>query len=244
MKMKGAIEFGYVGNEKLYENAVIRLINENATLIAEEKIIYDFLTAYERRFPKEDRTISLYMLAKYIENNKERVGKLKKFIEGKVKESIESYDIRADKRVKKRTVDIFIHIFIFIVMLIIHNGQINIFSTYTWIYLISILNSVFCLGIVLKTKIFGKEGVEYREKLKGFERYLKDFATSKEQGLPEIAIWDYYIVFAIAFGIAPSVLKQIKASYPNIEDSSFMETYEYCEHILKCDFKNKFLFAK
>lgn len=245
MKMKGAIKFGYIGNERLYENAVIKLVKEEDTpLIAEEKIIYDFLTAYARKFQKEDGSISLYMLQKYMENNKERIGKLKKFIEESVKESIESYDVRADKRVKKRAVDVVIYIAILVIMLIIHSCHFNIFSIYTWIYFISIINIAFCIGIVLKTKIFGSEGAINGEKLKGFERYLKDFAATKEQGLPEIAIWEYYIIFAVAFGIAPNVLKQIRACYPNMEDSSFMETYEYCEHVLKCDFKSKFLFAK
>jgi len=245
LKLKGFLGFSYVGNEKIFENMVIRLTdNEKETLIGEEKVIYDFLLEFANKFQKEDGYISLYAMQKYISNNRERVNILKKDIEQAAKLSLSSYDGRADIRVRRRTADIFIYVFLLILMPILHTGKLDIFSFHTWISIMSIVNTIHCIRIVSKTKMFGKEGASNREKIKGFERYLKDFAQSKELGLPEISIWDYYIVFAMAFGIAPKVLKQVMSSYPNIEDSNFMETFEICQNLLKCDFNKKFMSAR
>ncbi|MBQ9313525.1 MAG: DUF2207 domain-containing protein [Clostridia bacterium] len=244
MKNKGIINFEYIGNEKLYENVVIKIINEEIPLIGEEKPIYQFLKECVKKYRKDGNYIPLYILQKYMARNKEIIVILKHQIEESTKRSIPSYDGRADLRLKRRTIDIVFYIVLLIVIVLIHLGNFDIFTIHTWIYIISIVNIIHCTGIVTKTNIFGKEGAENRERLKGFERYMKDFTNFKGQGLPEVTIWENYIAFAMDFGIAPSVLKRIKSSYPNIVDSNFMETSEVCEYLLKCNFKRIFLLAK
>ena len=129
-------------------------------------------------------------------------------------------------------------------MLSVHLFSFSVFSFHSWICLVSIINIALCYRIVHKTNIFNKEEVDSREKLNGLERYMKEFATIKEKGLPEVSVWDYYMIFALAFGIAPHVLKNVRASYPNIEDSSFANTSEICEFILKCNFEKQFITPK
>ena len=97
--------------------------------------------------------------------------------------------------------------------------------------------------IATKTNAFDQIGIDYRESLRALQRYMSEFSEFKDKGLPEIALWEYYIIFAEAFGISKKVLQQIKASYPNIIDSSFSETYEACEYINMCEFRKSFLFA-
>ena len=47
----------------------------------------------------------------------------------------------------------------------------------------------------------------------------------------------------MGFGITKQVLEQIIACYPNLGDTSFIQSYDICNHMLKCNFKRSFLFA-
>ena len=47
---------------------------------------------------------------------------------------------------------------------------------------------------------------------------MEDFSLLNEKEIPAIEVWEEYLVYATAFGIAQKVLKQLKEIYPNIEE--------------------------
>lgn len=243
MKMKGTIDIIYVGEKNNLENTFIKLVDMKPVLTVEEAPVFDFLLECMEKFQKTDFKISLNMLRKYIEHTSSVVSKLKTEMKEAIKHSISSYDVQADKRISRRTRDIFIYLAIFVVMLLIPSKLFGIFALRMAIYILAIINIIFCSAIVLKTNIFDQEGINNREKLKAFERYMIEFANFKNKGVPEISIWEYYIIFAMAFGISNKVLEQIVASYPNIEDTSFIDSYMDCMNLNKCNFKKSFLLA-
>ena len=50
--------------------------------------------------------------------------------------------------------------------------------------------------------------------------------------MPELVLWEKYLVFATAFGISEKVLKQLKVVYPEITDANtVMYNYSYI-HIM------------
>ena len=63
--------------------------------------------------------------------------------------------------------------------------------------------------------------LEY-EKWKAFKRFLEDFGRFDEKELPEIALWERYLVYASVLGVADKLEKtmQIKLSQMNINQSS------------------------
>ena len=56
---------------------------------------------------------------------------------------------------------------------------------------------------------------------------MEEFSLLNEKEVPEIAIWEKFLVYATAFGIADKVLKQLKIVYPDIENSINVNTYPY-----------------
>ena len=58
--------------------------------------------------------------------------------------------------------------------------------------------------------------------------------------VPEIAIWEHFLVFATAFGIADKVLKQLKVVYPNIENDLNVNTYTYMYFMMNTNFSSSF----
>lgn len=243
LKLKGVIDFIYHGNEKIFQNVYIKIINDNPELAVEEKPIFDFLLEYTKKFQREDKTISLNVLKKYIASSSQKVSKLKNDILASIKRSIPFYSQKANRRIIKKQIEIIYYIIAIIIMQLIHGNSFDFFTLYTWINILSIVNIFHCIMIATKTNAFDQIGIDYRESLRALQRYMSEFSEFKDKGLPEIALWEYYIIFAEAFGISKKVLQQIKASYPNIIDSSFSETYEACEYINMCEFRKSFLFA-
>lgn len=59
-----------------------------------------------------------------------------------------------------------------------------------------------------------REGAESYARWKGLKRYLRDFSDLKNAPPASIAIWEYYLVYSVTFGISRKVLKQLKFVLP------------------------------
>ncbi len=58
--------------------------------------------------------------------------------------------------------------------------------------------------------------------------------------LPEIVLWEEYLVYATAFGIADKVLKQLKIAYPSIENTENLSNGVYIGLMMNTDFSSSF----
>ena len=81
---------------------------------------------------------------------------------------------------------------------------------------------VILYSLNLKAKIQNKIAVitqkGYDEKIQweALKRYLEDYSLLNEKDIPQLAIWEKYLVYATAFGIANKVIDQMKAKYPKV----------------------------
>lgn len=62
-----------------------------------------------------------------------------------------------------------------------------------------------------------------------FKRFLKDFSNLDRAQLPQLILWEHYLVFAVALGVAQEVLRQLPIVYPQIQDpeSEFGRSWGY-----------------
>lgn len=77
-----------------------------------------------------------------------------------------------------------------------------------------------------KIAILTQKGVEEQEQWKGLANYMQDFSLLHEKDIPSIAIWEKYLVYATAFGIANKVVKQMQASYPEVFVNEYWEEHK------------------
>ena len=84
---------------------------------------------------------------------------------------------------------------------------------------------VYCLFIFKKTE----KGSLHYDKWKAFRNFLDDFGLFKLKELPEIALWERYLVYATIFGLAKKVQKDmnVKIKELNINDTIYEPTYIY-----------------
>jgi Predicted membrane protein len=74
-----------------------------------------------------------------------------------------------------------------------------------------------------------KDGRVFSLKWQNFEKYLTDYSLIEKYPPASVIIWDHYIVYAMALGVAETALKNMKLSSPagQIEGSHFHYIYYY-----------------
>jgi len=67
---------------------------------------------------------------------------------------------------------------------------------------------------LINSRVFGrftKEGRIINLKWTGFKKYITDFSDIKNHPPKHVILWEEYLVYATSFGIARTVLKNIKS---------------------------------
>lgn len=84
-----------------------------------------------------------------------------------------------------------------------------------------ILGGVACLLLSSTMKRYTQKGADEVALWEAFERFLKEFTLMDEKELPELIMWEEYLVYAVAMGIGEKVLKQLPEVYPNFYETDF-----------------------
>lgn len=99
-----------------------------------------------------------------------------------------------------------------------------------------ILGIVAIISLIMPQKIAGQwttYGEEYDAKWRNFKKYIKDFSLIKEYPPESVAIWNKYLVYATALGVADAVRKAMELSLPQeqLEDSNIYMFHYYGGYI-------------
>lgn len=226
LALKKAISFEE-GDKKIYIN---RNSNYNkSALKSDELSIYDLLCSVQKYVAKkskiqDEEMQNVKIEMKDIENyakkhDKEFLAKIEGIEKNtkKIQEDAGNYDRKEDAKSDNWSVKstiYFIFAVVFMMMLIL---------------IIPLLIAIPCLvcGIITnkiakKTRMLTQKGLNEQEKWKGLKRYMEDFSLLNEREVPDLILWEKYLVYATAFGIADKVLKQLKIRYPEFADETYL----------------------
>jgi len=98
------------------------------------------------------------------------------------------------------------------------------------------LGGIVGVGLIVYPLIFKKsmgrwtkDGRVFYLKWKNFEKYLTDYSLIEKYPPASIIIWDHYIVYAMALGVAETALKNMKLASPagQMQGSHFHYIYYY-----------------
>lgn len=72
-----------------------------------------------------------------------------------------------------------------------------------------------------KIAVITQKGYDEKIQWEALKRFLDEYSLLNEKEVPQLAVWEKYLVYATAFGIANKVIDQMKAKYPTVflEDS-------------------------
>lgn len=119
---------------------------------------------------------------------------------------------------------------IFLISSLLLNGikmilnVINLFTTFTMV--VGVIFLIYTLCFNKRTT----KGNEHYLKWKAFKNFLNDFGTFEIKELPEIKLWERYMVYATIFGLAEKVSKVMNVKIKEVQSlgvytNSYMPTY-------------------
>lgn len=78
-----------------------------------------------------------------------------------------------------------------------------------------------CIGRILKRITFlSEKGYTEQQEWKGLKKYMEDYSLLKEKSVPDIVLWEKFLVYATTFGISEKVISQLKVEHPEMFDEN------------------------
>lgn len=239
LKLKGYLEFEIDETKKDKEKISIRLTRKtNAEeLFSEEKEVYTFLD--QATLKKEERVLTLKELQKVIKSNPEKIEKLNEGMGKNIYSSLLAENLLDEKQSQEysNTIAIivlqilFLLFFMMFALIIVGTENIGfnhwIKTTLLITPILGLISIVKKIGILRKTNPYSQKAINEIEAWKGLKKYMEDFSLLNEKEVPAIEIWERFLVYATAFGIAEKVIKQLKMAYPNFEQVTQDYTVTY-----------------
>lgn len=223
---------------------LIKILEENPVKLAkDEKVIFTFL---KQACEKTNRQITTKELEKYIKSSSTEVLKLSEKINENTQEALYEKQL-IDKKEKEESIKVTIYlilaiigfislIFIFIMLVAKSSKPIAIIP----LVITTLIQIIVYTILISKINVLTQKGIDENAKWKGLKNYMQDFSMLDKREIPEIIIWEKFLVYATAFGIADKVLKQLKIVYPNMEEHFYYNHYGYLYLMLNTNFSSNF----
>ena len=207
----------------------------------DEKVIFEFL-----KKACQNGKITTKELEKYIQKKADKVLALGTNIDQKTKQALYEKKL-VDQEGKKQKTELLAYTILLavgapllVVGLILMIGfSSQLFGVLVLLIAMMVQFIAFCI-LSAKTNVLTQKGIDENEKWKGLKKYMQDFSMLHEKEVPQIVIWERFLVYATAFGIARQVLKQLKMVYPNMEKEFSTNHYAYWYLMMHTDFSNSF----
>ena len=93
---------------------------------------------------------------------------------------------------------------------------------------LTIMTLIIAIVLLIYTILFVKrtvKGNDHFVKWKAFKKFLLDFGRFEEKQLPEIVLWEKYLVYATVFGIAKKVYKAMEIKIKDMNINNDMSLY-------------------
>lgn len=225
--LKGILEFKVVEKDNI--KIIIKNKNAQNILTEDEKNIYEILLDAV----KDADSITIKELENYAkiyyENIYSKMSAIKKSVK-KYEEESGKIDNEKKKILKKITIKASVYFMVFCLVLI------------EAFYLVTVIPAFF-IGLLLcmiacgkncsKINTFSEKGNIEIKQWKALKKYMEDYSLLKEKNVPDIVLWEKFLVYATVFGISQNVIKQLKVVHPEMFEmnnqsySNNMNSYGY-----------------
>ena len=107
--------------------------------------------------------------------------------------------------------------------------------------LLIIINMIIIGRLASRITGLTQKGIDEQEKWKALRKYMEDFSMLDEREVPELVLWEKYLVFATVFDVADKVIKQLKVKFPELQDEDYIRSHYTFMH-MACNPHNNFNF--
>ena len=102
----------------------------------------------------------------------------------------------------------------------------------SWLGIIIIIIIIVLIIFVITRKFYTKKGADHYAKWMAHKRFLEDFSRFNEKELPEVTLWDKYLVYAVVLDCADKLSKEMELKMPNMDttDTTYVGYNPYMYH--------------
>ncbi len=102
----------------------------------------------------------------------------------------------------------------------------------SWLGIIIIILMIVLIIFVITRKFYTKKGAEHYAKWMAHKKFLEDFSRFNEKELPEVTLWDKYLVYAVVLDCADKLSKEMELRMPNMDtsDTTYVGYNPYMTH--------------
>ena len=245
LSLKKIIDFQL--NDKIITIKILDNNPKELETLKDEKVIFQFL---KKACEQNHGEITIKGLEKYIKKSQTEVIRMKNEIDKSTEQALYEKKL-ADKKGKKEKMNVLAYMILLFVCLVFSMilyhiltvvKDINLKGIMLFI-LVSLIELVVYFILFKKINVLTQKGTDENAKWKGLKKYMEDFSMLDKREIPEIVIWEKFLVYATAFRIADKVLKQLKIVYPNITEQMNVNSYGYMYLMMNTNFSNSFSHA-
>lgn len=242
LSVKKIIDFE--ANDKVI---TIKIVEENPQgLEKSEQAVFEFL---KQACQKTEGQITTKELEKYIKKSSSKVLKLSDKIDKTTEQALYQKEL-ADKKEKEESTTITVYIifsaialiFLIVIFVALMATAMKPFGLIP-LAIVTLIQLIVFSVLLGKMNVLTQKGIDENAKWRGLKKYMQDFSMIDKREIPEVVIWEKFLVYATAFGIADKVLKQLKVVYPNIEQEFSTGYCGYMYLMIHTDFSNSFSHA-
>ena len=113
----------------------------------------------------------------------------------------------------------------FILMMAFYDTPSEVFAGALLYFILAIISWILAGKACKRINQHTQKGVDEINKWEALKKFMEDFSTMDKKDLPSIVLWDKYLVYATAFGMADKVIKQLKVVYPEMANDTNFNTY-------------------
>ena len=234
--LKKYIEFEENPNDK--KNIIIKILDKKADDSLEKTETY--ILQYIGRAAKENSQTTIKEIEKYMKNHSSQLITLKDNIEKSSIEELEKNDLYNKNEAKEKSKYDNNSVFNFSMIIVIGfilfgllpvlieyiNTKIMLFGVFSLIILY-IFKGLSIRKYAKTINVYTQKGIDEKQMWRGLKKYMEDFSMLDKREIPEIVIWEQFLVYATAFGIADKVIKQLKAVYKELGRSFDFDNSSY-----------------
>ena len=233
---------GYIKVEQVEKTINIEILNKDASKLQGDKIyVLELLKNAQRNKKSKSKTeneetkqiLTMKDVEKYTKQKPEKLIKMQKGFEEIAKNTSQNKG-KYDKKIAKKSETYISKVigYIFLLIAVIMAVIIGIATTGEFVpkmikyaliagsftIIVLVINMILISKLINRFNGFTSKGINEQEQWKAFKKYMEDFSLLDEKEVPQLVIWEKYLVFATAFGIADKVIKQLKVKYPELNN--------------------------
>lgn len=213
----------------------VTILNENLEMLKQdEKQVMKLL--FNIKNAEKNNSFTMKQMEKYVRKHPTVIISIEKTFTSSAKENAEKkgkFDKEIETKGTNFSVIAFLYFFFMIMIMFVAIVAVILISEFFSInktmiiglvpvYAICIIsmliNAILTVKLASRHSGFTQKGINEKEEWKALKKYMLDFSLLNEKEVPHLILWEKFLVFATAFGIAEKVIKQLKIKYPELSN--------------------------